>query len=377
MPIRVTASGHILHAVRGLLRLGWRFDRVPDNAELTRNGQLVRLQWGKHERTLRMFIYKITGSGRNIHERRIEITTTYPKGLAREPGYEDIVFGYEPEQEIFVGIDARRIEHGGKTGNASSFINPEGLRKANSEKLTILRRPSHIFGVEHQAYFKSERIAEYLLNAVDIHRGIYDRYGEFSRNRSVSNSISLNIPLNRCGGAELVMAGPASERRKQTIRKQVLAAFEEENAVKLKNLRLTQDQLFNLTRIRQEIGLRGEEFILKSERKRLSRAGKDKLAARISWVSQTRPFEGYDILSYETNGRKRYIEVKTSVGSTKIFPITDNEWRVAGVMRARYFIYRVTTIDTKPSTRVFQDPIEQEKLGILKRCPLAWTIEYQ
>jgi hypothetical protein len=375
--VHVSGSGHMLRVVQWLLRMGWGIDSAPDKAALRRNGQLIRLRWRQREKPLRLFIYKITGSGRSAHERRIEITTTYQKGLTRAFGYEDVVLGIDPNRRVLVGIDARRIEHGGKTGNASSFIDSEALQKAASNRLTSLRRQSQIFRVEHQAYFKPERLAEYLVNTTDIHRGVYDGFGEFSGNQRVSNPSALNVPADRCAGVELVLVAPSIKRNKHGLGKRILAAFEQENAVKLKNLHLSQDQFLHLSKIRQEVGLKGEEYVLKSERKRLTRAGKKDLASRISWISQRRPFEGYDILSYDTNGRRRYIEVKTTVGNGKVFPITENEWRVANTMRNRYFIYRVTAIDTKPNTKRFQDPIALERLGILKRCPLAWIIEYQ
>lgn len=377
MEVAVTASaGHTLHAVRALVHLGWKLESVPDKAKLRRNGQLIRLKWKKGEKQLRLFIYKITGSGRNKHERRIEITTTYPKGLSRAAGYEDVVLGYDTELAVFVGIDPRRIEYGGKTGNASSFIDPEGVHNATKQRLAVLRRQAQIFGVEYQAYFKAERLAEYLFNSVDVHRGVYGGNGEFSASRAIRGFGDLTMPAKYCVGEELVLKGPESKRKKQDIRKQVLTALEEDDAAKLRNLEVSQEEFLNLARLRQEIGLRGEEIILKSEQRRLARAGKADLAARISWISQTRPFEGYDILSYEIDGRERCIEVKTTSGSGRIFPITENEWQVAGARGTNYFIYRVTTVNTKPQTKIFRDPIALEKAGTIKRCPLAWTIQY-
>ena len=377
MPVLVHSSGHILPAVQALLRLGFKFGRVPEGGRLTRNGQLIQLKWSAHEKRLRLFIYKITGSGRNVHERRIEITTTYQKGLARVFGYDDIVLGYDPGDDIYVGVDPRRIAHGGPTGNASSFINPEGLQKATNGRLAILRRPSQIFGVEHQAYFKRDRLSEYLANADDIHRGIYDGLGEFSENKVVEHPSSLNVPRDLSEGMELLLIGPASKKKRSRLSEEIIVAFEEGDTAKLKDLRLTQDQLLRLNMIRQEVGLKGEEIVFKSEVRRLNRARKEKLAAKISWISQTRPFEGYDILSFETDGRKRYIEVKATKGQINIFPITDNEWRLAATTRAQYFIYRVTKVEERPRIRIFKDPVQQEQIGVLKRDPLAWTIEYE
>src|SRR3954469_16892270 len=104
MNIPVTSSGHVLSIVEALLNLGWRFDVVPEKAKLRRNGLLIRLTAGKDHRQFRLFVYKITGSGRNQHERRIEITTTYPKGLEPAAGYQDVILGYDLAKAVYVGI---------------------------------------------------------------------------------------------------------------------------------------------------------------------------------------------------------------------------------------------------------------------------------
>src|SRR5262245_19167298 len=100
MAVVVRGAGHVAPAIESLLKLGFTFARVPKEGKLSRNGQLIRLKWGAEERRLRLFIYKITGSGRSTHERRIEITTTYQKGLARAVGYDDVVLGYEPVDDV-------------------------------------------------------------------------------------------------------------------------------------------------------------------------------------------------------------------------------------------------------------------------------------
>lgn len=374
--MQVTASGHMLHAVRALLNLGWNVRGAPDQGRLQRNGQQMRLRWARREAAYRIFIYKITGSGRSEHERRIEITTTYQKGLARLAGYDDVVLGYEPVQRVFVGVDARRIEHGGKTGNASSFIDPEGLAQAADTKITILRRHSQLFGVEYHAYFKPARLAEYLVNAADIHRGAYLGTGDYSKNPSAHRRGGLTIARSLCGGTDLVMLGPASLRERTTFSAKMLHALEEGNSTELNRLGVTQNELIQLTARLQEIGLKGEEIVVKAEISRLRRARRADLAAKVSWVSQSRPFEGYDILSFEADGVKRFIEVKSTPRNSRRFPMTANEWRVASLKGNAYFIYRLTEVETSPKTVLLQNPIVLEKQGRLKRSPLAWIVSY-
>lgn len=63
----------------------------------------------------------------------------------------------------------------------------------------------------------------------------------------------------------------------------------------------------------RSLGLAGELFALDIEHRRLWEAGRKQLAERLEHVSQTRGDSfGYDILSFERDGRERYIEVKTT-----------------------------------------------------------------
>ena len=60
------------------------------------------------------------------------------------------------------------------------------------------------------------------------------------------------------------------------------------------------------------LGAAGEEFVLRFEVGRLVRADQDRLTARVEQVSETcGDGLAYDVLSFETSGRERLIEVKT------------------------------------------------------------------
>lgn len=62
-----------------------------------------------------------------------------------------------------------------------------------------------------------------------------------------------------------------------------------------------------------ELGRQGEEFVLAFERARLLSQGQDRLAAGVEHVAVTRGDGlGFDILSFDSNGRERFVEVKTT-----------------------------------------------------------------
>jgi hypothetical protein len=93
----------------------------------------------------------------------------------------------------------------------------------------------------------------------------------------------------------------------------------------------------------RSLGQAGEEFVVRFETARLVAAGQERLASRIEHVALTRgDREGYDVLSYETTGKERLIEVKTTAyGSQTPFFVTRNELAVSNDRDDEYFLYRV------------------------------------
>jgi len=77
----------------------------------------------------------------------------------------------------------------------------------------------------------------------------------------------------------------------------------------------------------QKTGLAGEKLALEFEKWQLTAIGKEALADRIEWVSQTAGDGlGFDILSCNPNGSDKYIEVKTTKLTKEApFYFTQNE----------------------------------------------------
>lgn len=75
------------------------------------------------------------------------------------------------------------------------------------------------------------------------------------------------------------------------------------------------------------LGLAGEEFVVRYEHWRLNQLGQNHLADRVEHVSQTKGDGlGYDVLSFDANGKERFIEVKTTAfGKETPFFVTRNE----------------------------------------------------
>lgn len=109
------------------------------------------------------------------------------------------------------------------------------------------------------------------------------------------------------------------------------------------------------------LGLEGERLVLRFEHERLWRAGQRKLADRIEHVSQTRGDGlGYDILSYETDGRQRFVEVKTTrFGEMTPFFLSRNEVRASGEIGDQYRLCRVFAFSREPRLFALPGPVDR------------------
>lgn len=100
----------------------------------------------------------------------------------------------------------------------------------------------------------------------------------------------------------------------------------------------------------RELGAAGEEFAMRFEAERLWRAGQKQLADRVEHVARTRgDGEGYDILSFDENGRERFVEVKTTTfGAYTPFFVTRNEVDVSFERANQYYLYRLFNFREDP-----------------------------
>lgn len=90
------------------------------------------------------------------------------------------------------------------------------------------------------------------------------------------------------------------------------------------------------------LGKFGEKRVLKHERNTLTAAGREDLAQKIRWVSEEDgDGAGYDIASFDADGRQRLIEVKTTNGWERTpFHISRNELAVAEERREEWCLFR-------------------------------------
>lgn len=104
----------------------------------------------------------------------------------------------------------------------------------------------------------------------------------------------------------------------------------------------------------QSLGLAGEEFVVHYERWRLIQRGHERLANRIEHTSRARgDGAGYDVLSFEEDGRERFIEVKTTAYAKETpFFISGGELSFANSHELEFRVYRVFEFRRAP--RLFE-----------------------
>lgn len=91
------------------------------------------------------------------------------------------------------------------------------------------------------------------------------------------------------------------------------------------------------------LGLAGEEFVVAFERWRLINSSRDKLADKVEHVSKSQGDGlGYDVLSFDVDGRERLIEVKTTAFAKETpFFVTRTEVEVSRERKDLFYLYRL------------------------------------
>lgn len=119
------------------------------------------------------------------------------------------------------------------------------------------------------------------------------------------------------------------------------------------------------------LGQAGELFALDAEHRRLWEAGEPRLADRIEHASRVRGDGlGYDIASFEVDGRERLIEVKTTnFGRLTPFYASKREVEVSEELASRYCVYRVFKFRETP--QIFSLP------GSLRQSALLDPSQYR
>tara|TARA_Y100000994_G_scaffold122583_1_gene100649 strand:- start:140 stop:1372 length:1233 start_codon:yes stop_codon:yes gene_type:complete len=110
----------------------------------------------------------------------------------------------------------------------------------------------------------------------------------------------------------------------------------------------------------KKVGNAGEEHVYNFEFNYLSKIGRSDLASKIvKQYEDLTNFPGYDIQSFDDQGNKVYIEVKSTKSEKRdSFEISRNEIKSARKYKNKYFIYQVVNALKDPKIlRKIKDPI--------------------
>ena len=297
--------------------------------KIANNKLTIEIQRGGHTLQFRILLFAVGAAGRNNpFERRVEITSTYSGRLKLLPGYVDVVLGVERQKRLLVGIDSRRLEHGGPTHNASTFVYLPSFKKLGIDGWFPMRTSTHLFDSEYQIYLKPSFLVDYLEQHGSLHKS----------------------------GLAQFPSKPVNERVVDQ-----LDGF----SVRGSKTKLSYEQQVEIALKKMQVGRIGESIVLEAERHRLTKSGNPNLAKKVDWVSQIQPYLGYDIVSYGSKSKPEYVEVKASVRAVRKFYFTANEMRVAEARGHSYRLVCVSDVMTEPTLQEFRNPIKAISRGVL------------
>jgi hypothetical protein len=107
------------------------------------------------------------------------------------------------------------------------------------------------------------------------------------------------------------------------------------------------------------LGRAGEEFVVRVERDTLTRSERHELANKVRWIAEEEgDGAGFDVLSFDINGRERRIEVKTTNGAARTpFFLSRNEHAVSERHAESWELYRVHLFAQAPRIFTLRPPL--------------------
>jgi hypothetical protein len=120
------------------------------------------------------------------------------------------------------------------------------------------------------------------------------------------------------------------------------------------------------------LGLAGEEFVVKFEQHRLVKGGHERLAEKVEHVAKTQgDGVGFDVLSFDAEGREQFIEVKTTTFAKETpFFVSSSELRFAEQNAPRFSLYRLFEFRKAPKCYVLPGVIQDHCVldAVTYRC---------
>jgi hypothetical protein len=124
----------------------------------------------------------------------------------------------------------------------------------------------------------------------------------------------------------------------------------------------------------RKLGRDGEEMVFQFEQEKLRQVDRPDLAKKVRWISEEDgDGAGFDILSFDSNGKERLLEVKTTVGSeTTPFYITRNELSLSSERPDAFRLCRVFEFSKQPRMFELSPPLDQ----LIHLSPLSYEASF-
>jgi hypothetical protein len=246
--------------------------------------------------------------------------------------------------------------------------------------------------LSHQRYVKSHHSAVLMEQIGRTHRSVESKYQNISAVLEEMNwpwifgyKPKRNYQASIFGAIDRYLSSNADTDYQQMPPKVLAVADDASAFVEPPKLELQSDRPWQLDRLAKKfdplerdlrnrsLGRAGEEFVLEIEKKKLEKFQRPDLLKKVRWVSADDDGAGYDILSFEPDGRERLIEVKTTNGAARTpFFLSENERQRASASSDSWLLYRVHSFAQRP--RIFKIVPPLDKMLHLR--PDTWRASF-
>ncbi len=134
----------------------------------------------------------------------------------------------------------------------------------------------------------------------------------------------------------------------------------------------TEEDLERILKIQKKIGETGEEIAFEIEKNIVSTYSNPDLLKEVKLISKDYVNKGYDLLSVCPDGRRKYIEVKSTIGKKMRFFFSRNEYAKSIEYKSDYWIYFVYF--NEKSCKMFNNIKELIDSGVLILEPNLYEV---
>lgn len=268
---------------------------------------------------------------------------TFVEGISEEG---ILVWQSQPNQKLAHPAIRRLIEHDEQAYNIFLFLRASG--KDDYSYCGRLAYDDHISDQEQPVHFTWRlldwgNVKSQIFDAIGMRPLALDTQSE-EREADSDEDTSSKAGVDARGGSGLQRTNPPDSSSRSGTSKRLFAPRSSAG-------RAAQDAS------NKKLGLAGEKAVMEREKNLLVEAGSKDLALRVRHVSaEDGDGAGYDVLSFDSEGRERHIEVKTTKGglSTKFY-ISPNELDYSREHAGTFVLVRIYDFDPKSAAGCFYE----------------------